>query len=151
MKKFLLFILTVTLLQLFSACTYTDPVIASLPEYQSEVFYTSGGFQDSTDYAKYIYGSVTTQQLVFSEYFCKVNADDVEEILLHIQNFEEWIKVVGGELQENYDFDHAILSVGDYFYLRTKAGEAIGDGVYDYTIYYFDVDTLTLYYFHNNI
>ena len=151
MRKIALLLLFGVLLLLVSACTYTDPVIDSLPEYQSEVFYTSGGFQDFTDYAKYTYEFVPTEYLAFSDYFCKVNADDVDEILLHIQNFEEWVKVIGGSLQQNYDFDQATVSAGDYFYVRTKAGKPIGDGIYDYTVYYFDVDAQTLYYFHNNI
>jgi len=94
------------------------------------------------------------QHLVFSDYFREVTADDLEEILLHIGNFEVWVEVVGGALQEGYDFDQNIVSTGDFFYIKTKAGLPIGQGTYDkfdhYTLYYFDVDALTLYYFHNN-
>ena len=155
MRKVVLMFLSVTLLLVVSACAYTDPVIGSLPAYKTESFYTSGGFQDSTDYAKYTYESVTMQHLAFSDYFREVNADDIEEILLHIQNFEEWVQTVGAELQENYDFDQNTVSTGDYFYIKTKAGQPIGQSTYDkydnYTVYYFDVDALTLYYFHNNI
>lgn len=155
MRKILLVFLSITLLLMISACAYTDPVIGSLPDHKTKSFYTSGGFQDSTDYAKYTYESITMQHLVFSHYFREVTANDVEDILLHIQNIEEWVQIVGAELQENYDFDQNIISTGDYFYIKTKAGQPIGQGTYDqfdnYTVYYFDVDALTLYYFHNNI
>ena len=153
MRKIVL-CLWVLLLLLTCGCAYTDPVIGSLPEYQSEAFYTSGGFQDTTDYAKYTYEPMPMEYLEFSDYYRKVDAQNAEEILLHIQNFEEWVKVIGGELQEGYDFDCSIISTDDYFYLDTKAGEPIGSGTYDqfdhYKLYYFEVDTLTLYYFHNN-
>lgn len=135
--------------------TYQDPILGSLPEYQSKEFYTSGGFQDYTDYAKYTYDFVPFEDLNASKYFTKTTIEDVEEILLHIDNFENWVEVIGDELKENYDFDKTVVSVGDYFYIRTKAGEPIGQGTYgkfsNYTVYYFDVDTKILYYFHNNI
>ncbi|MBQ4617557.1 MAG: hypothetical protein IJB27_04205 [Clostridia bacterium] len=162
MKKLGLLLLTLTLLLSLCGCTYRlcgytyqDPVLASLPDCKSKVFYTSGGFQDFTDYAKYTYESVTAQDLKESKFFSETTADDVEEILLHIDNFEEWVETIGEELKDNYDFDKNIVSEGDFFYIETKAGEPIGQGTYDkfdnYSVYYFDIDTQTLYYFHNNI
>lgn len=154
-KKKAVLLLMCILLLLISACSYSDPVIGSLPAYKSESFYTSGGFQDFTDYAKYTYPSIRTEELKFSDYFRIVTADDVEEILLHIDNFEEWVAIIGGELGENYDFDKSIVSEGDFFYIKTKAGEPGGQAICrkfdNYTVYYFDVDALILYYFHNNI
>ena len=58
MKKLGLLLLTLTLLLSLCGCSYQDPVLASLPDCKSKVFYTSGGFQDFTDYAKYTYESV---------------------------------------------------------------------------------------------
>ena len=155
MKKFGLRLLTLMLLLSLSGCSYQDPVLAALPDYKSKVFYTSGGFQDSTDYAKYTFESVTAQDLKESKFFSETTADDVKEILLHIDNFEDWVEVIGEELKGNYDFDKNIVSEGDFFYIKTKAGKPIGQGTYDkfdnYSVYYFDVGTRTLYYFHNNI
>ena len=155
MKKIVLIILTFVLTFGLFGCSYTDPVIHSLPGYKSKSFYTSGGFQDYTDYAKYTYDSITTQELDNSKYFNVTTPEDVQEILLHIENFESWVETIGGELKENYDFDKAIISDGNFFYIKTKAGEPIGKATYDkfsnYTVYYFDVDTQTLYYFHSNI
>ena len=155
MKKLSLLLLTLTLSFLICACSYSDPVIEDLPAYARKSFYTSGGFQDFTDYAKYNYDSITTEDIESSNYLRAVTVDDVDEILLHIDNFEKWVETVGGELQENYDFDKSVVSDGDYFYIKTKAGMPIGQGTYgkydSYTVYYFDLDTLILYYFHNNI
>ena len=154
-KKIVLIILTFVLALGLFGCFYTDPVIDSLPDYESKVFYTSGGFQDYTDYAKYTYESITAQDFNDSKYFNAATTEDVEEILLHIENFEGWVDTVGGDLKENYDFDKILVSEGDFFYIKTKSGEPIGQGTYgkfdNYTVYYFDIDTQILYYFHNSI
>lgn len=135
--------------------SHQKSVISSLPDYESKEFYTDHGFQDYTDYAKYIYDNISIQDLESSEYFKIITADDVEEIRLHIDDFEEWVEVCGGELKENYDFDKTVVTEGDFFYIETKDGEPVGQGTYgkfdNYSVYYFDVDTQILYYFHNNI
>ncbi len=155
MKKPRVLLLVIILLLNLCGCTYQDPVLASLPDYKSEVFYTSGGSQDFTDYAKYTYDSVTLQELENSEYFTITSSEDVDEILLHIDNFEKWVETIGGELKGNYDFDKTIVTEGDFFYIETKDGEPIGQGTYgkfdNYSVYYFDIDAQILYYFHNNI
>ncbi len=156
MKKNLLIVTTLILLLCLSGCYYfTDPVITSLPMYETREFYTSGGFQDSDDYAKYTYESVTAQRISKSWYFDEVTADDIEEILLHIENFEARIDGSEDEVTDNYDFDKSNVSVGDFFYLYTKDGEPIGDGTYDkfdfYDLYYFDVEGQILYYFHSDV
>ena len=163
MKKFFIIISAVVLgfvlllTSIFFGFLYfqQESVIASLPDYESNEFYTNDGFQDYTDYAKYIYDNITIQDLKSSEYFTITTADDVEEILSYIDDFEGWVEVCGGELQENYDFDKSIVSEGDFFYIETKEGEPIGQRTYrkfeNYDVYYFDVDAQILYYFHNNI
>lgn len=134
-----------------------DPVIASLPPYRSKAFYTSGGFQDYTDYAKYTFWlPVTERTLEKTGYFEKITGEDATEILAHVDNFHGWVLICGGELLENYDFDPAIVEEGDYFYIESKFGQPIGQssayGKFDsYDLYYFDLDAQTLYFFHNNI
>ena len=155
MKRLGFCLLAILLLLSLCGCIYQDPVLASLPDYKNEVFYTSGGFQDYTDYAKYTYDSITLENLEASKYFARTSAEDVEEILLHIDDFERWVEAIGGELKANYDFDKTLVTEGDFFYIKTKAGQPIGNGTYDkfdnYSLYYFDIDAQILYYFHNNI
>ncbi len=155
MKKLELSVLILILLFSFFGCSYFDSPLSALPDCKTKVFYTSGGFQDFTDYAKYTYESVTARDLEGTKYFIETTADDVEEISLHIDDFEGWVEACGGELKENYDFDKSIVSEGDFFYIETKDGEPIGQGTYgkfdNYSVYYFDVDAQILYYFHNNI
>lgn len=150
MKRFRFVILTVSLLVLLCSCVYTDPVLARLPACKSEAFYTSGGFQDYTDYAKYTYESVDAQSLLRTGYFAEVTAEDVNEIQSYLEDFEEWVATCGGELSENYDFDMTTVSAGNYFYIEAEDSDP-DRKFYDYTIYYFDIDAQILYYFHNNI
>lgn len=163
MKKFCLILLAIILgicllvSMMFFGFLYSHQksVISSLPDYESREFYTSGGFQDYTDYAKYFYDSITAQDLESSEHFTVTTDEDVEEILLHIDDFERAVAVTAEELRENYDFDKSIVSEGDFFYIETKEGEPIGQGFYEkfhnYSVYYFDIDAQIMYYFHHNI
>ena len=56
---------------------------------------------------------------------------------------------------EEYDFDDSCISAGDYFYIKTKEGEAIGNSKYekfdDYYVYFYDTELATLFYIHSNI
>ena len=57
---------------------------------------------------------------------------------------------------DEYDFDTSVINEGDYVKIVTKEGQPInGDSTYgkydNYSIYFFDIETLTLYYIHNNI
>lgn len=163
MKKFFLilsaFVLGLYLLMsiIFFGVLYSHQksVISSLPDYERKEFYTSGGFQDYTDYTEYYYENITIQDLESSEFFTITTADDIEEILSHINDFERWVEACSGELKDNYDFDKTIINEGDFFCIESKDGEPIGHGTYgkfdNYSVYYFDVDAQILYYFHNNI
>jgi len=54
-----------------------------------------------------------------------------------------------------YDFDINTVSEGDYVRIKTKEGKKIGNGKYskfdNYTIYFYDIQSNTLYYIHSNI
>lgn len=158
MKKIILALLTLIMTISLFGCSlvyFADPAINSLPFYKSRSFYSHGDFRDYTDYAKYTYDSVTTQHLDASKYFKEITAEEVNEILLYIENFEDWVDEVGDEVKENYDFDKTTVSAGNYFYIKTKSKDSLFKDTYDkfynYTLYYFDIDAQTLYYFHNKI
>ena len=161
MKKKILTIILYIILIIFGFSLWyfsfsINPVLMSLPDYKTKSFYTSGGGGDYTDYAKYTFDSVNIKKLKKSKYFKKITNADVKEILLYINDFEKWVESTSSiELKENYDFDKNIVSKGDFFYIETKEGESIGQGIYDkydnYDVYYFDVENSILYYFHNNI
>ncbi|HCD90520.1 MAG TPA: hypothetical protein DEQ52_02155 [Ruminococcaceae bacterium] len=141
-----------------SACTFKskDPVIASLGRAMSVQRYSVSGFGDSTDYGIYTFPGAKPGD---SEYFKPVTAESKNELLGYIDNFENWVNVTREDddntLFENYHFSRADIDENDYLYISDRDGEAIGEGVYSkydsYNVYFFDSQTTTLYYFHNNI
>lgn len=155
-KKFIYFLISLLLICSFSACNSPkDKVLVSLGEYNDYVFYSEGGFQDYTDYAKYYYTSVSIEE---NEYLKKIQESDFAEIDKHLNDFENWIKIFKDkddslELVVKYDFNRNIIDVEDYIYIRSEE-HTWDDGftsLVSYDVYFFDTQTLTLYYFHNNI
>ncbi len=155
MKKVCAFILMSALVLSLSSCaTYEDEVLSSLGEYKDHVFYSEGAFQDFTDYGKYYYDSVDFSG---NEYFSKIQPNDLEDLNEHLDDFERWIETfregdASREIVVNYDFDRSIIDSEDYFYLESE--EDMFDGVLflvNYDLYFFDSQTNTLYFFHNNV
>ena len=63
----LLFLIGVLIIQLFSNI-FENPVIASLPKYESSDCYHSEGFQDFTNYCKYYFskdGDIFKRKQIF--------------------------------------------------------------------------------------
>ena len=125
-----------------------DSILNSLPDYIDKEFYSSGGFQDYTDYGKYTY-QISEMPLIHNSYFLRVSEENIPEILSYIENFEGWVEITEFP-SEKYDFDKSVITEGDYFYILSKYDEP-GQEFYDYNVYYFDLDAQILYYFHNNI
>ena len=144
----LLFFLS-SLFLLFEAIIPKDVILESLPKYSEKEYYSSGGFQDTTDYAKYTY-HISEEDLQNNKYLLPVESTDVPQIIAYIEDFEEWVSVSHDFPSESYDFDKAIVSTGDYFYVSNRYQEA-EKAFWNYDLYYFDLESLTLYYFHSNI
>ncbi len=147
---FLIFVLS------FASCAAPeDKVVASLGDYEKCEFFTSGGFQDYTDYAKYHFSSA---KITENAYLSKIQATDFAVIHTHLDDFEGWIATIknsepSNEVVVNYDFDREIIDPEDYFYIVSEE-HIWSDGhtsLINYNIYLFDTQTQVLYYFHNNI
>lgn len=163
MKKFsnkFKIIITISCLFIFAlsstACTIIeDKVVSSLGKYEKYEFFSSGEFQDYTDYAKYYYTSTKVED---NQYLKKIQESDMETIIIHLDDFESWIKEIKrndteDEVVVNYDFDRKIIDTEDYFYIDSEE-RTWDDGttlLVSYNIYLFDTQTQILYYFHNNI
>ena len=148
----ILLILTISL----SACTAPEnKVLNSLGEYKSHEFYTEGAFQDYTDYAKYYYDQV---DFADNEYFYKIGQADIDALNEHLDDFESWIKTLrendaSREIVVNYDFVRSLIDCEDYLYIESEK-HTWDDGytsLVNYDVYFFDTQTNTLFYFHNNI
>ncbi len=150
MKKLFVLVLVVFVVLISGCSAPTDKVLESLGEYKSEQYFTSGGFQDYTDYAKYTYEDVD-----FSEngFFNKISFNSLKELTDHIEDFEKWVQAIKeadpqNEVVLNYDFDSSVISDNDYLYIYDDPDyPELGN----YDVYLFDIEKMTLYYFHNNI
>ena len=157
MKKQIVVVLVcfVFLLSITSCAVPEDKVIATLGEYEKKEFFTSGGFQDYTDYAKYYFNSANAKE---NQYLNKIQDADFAIINTHLDDFEGWIETIrnsepSSEVVVNYDFDREIIDTEDYFYIDSEE-HTRSDGhtsLVKYNIYLFDTQTQVLYYFHNNI
>ena len=145
----------VFLLSINSCAVPEDKVIASLGKYEKYEYFTSAGFQDYTDYAKYYFTSANAAE---NKYLNKIQETDFAIINTHLDDFEGWIETIKDsyptcEVVVNYDFDREIIDVEDYFYIDSEE-HTWSNGhtsLVRYDIYLFDTQTQVLYYFHNNI
>ena len=145
----------IIVIMLVSCAIPEDPIIASLGDYETQVYFSSGGFQDYTDYAKYYFQSAEVTENLWLE---KIRETDLPVINKHLDDFEGWIEIYWesdeiDELVVNYDFDRSIVETGDYIYIDSEES-TWEDGhttLVNYDIYFFDIQSQVLYYFHNNI
>ena len=147
MKKLFVLVLVVFVLLMSGCSAPMDEVLQSLGEYKSKQYFTSGGFQDYTDYAKYTYEDVDFRNNI---YFSKISTESRENLITHIKDFEKWVERLeeDNEVALAYDFDSSVISDNDYLYIYDDPDyPELGN----YDIYFFDNDTMTLYYFRNNI
>lgn len=151
MKKFAGIFFSLILFISLAGCSIPkDEVLDSLGKYKSKQYYSGGGFQDFTDYAKYSFDSVDFSD---NPYFHIMTQDSKENLEAHIDDFETWIQLKRESDSKNevgiyYDFDRSVITDGGYLYIYDNP-EYPELGCYD--VYYFDVESNILYYFHNNI
>ena len=142
--------MAVLILSLSSCSVPTDEVLNSLGNYKSKEYFTSVGFQDYTDYAKYVYEDTDFSN---NEYFELISRDSENDFKKHVDNFERWIEAIKesdpkDEVVLGYDFDSSVISDGDYLYIYDDSDyPEFGN----YNVYFFDIETKTLYFFHSNI
>ena len=151
MKKYIMLILVLTVAFCLSGCGFFgDAVLDSLGNYTAKNMYSHGGWQDYTDYGKYQYDSAHVEN---NKYFAPVTETDTEILKTYVTNFEECLEAIGRNTPDdtlvvNYDFDTAIISTDDYFYIYNDPDyPEYGN----YKVYFFDTEANTLYYFHSSI
>lgn len=126
-----------------------DPVLESLPGYETKEYVSSGGFQDYTDYAKYTY-RISESELAENAYLRPVAKGDISTVMEYVENFEGWVEISPDFPKKSYDFDKSTIGEGDYWFLQNRYEEP-EKAFWNYNLYYFDVDASILYYFHSNI
>ena len=123
--------------------------VDSIGSYEECGYYTSGGFIDYADYAKYI---CTEADFEGNEYFVQMTADKKTELQKYVEDFELRVEAIRfsdpqNELVTGYDFDASVISSDDFICIRNYYED---DPMADYDIYFFDSESMILYYFNNN-
>ena len=121
----------------------------------SEKHYDEYGFQDSTNFCIYRYRSA--DPFMNKEEYRLVSNDAQFRLLMgYFFNFRKQLGLGPDHDRINeYTFDESSITMGDYFYIDKIQVQEISSSpnwIYEnYTIYYFDTETLTLYYIHSNM
>ena len=158
-KQWLLFfgVITAVVLALWACVRFAleNGIEGYLPGIIDIESYTSDFGRDSVDYKKYTYKDTKRlrKKLENHKYFKPVTDDDVEYIISFFNNFERWVE--GEDFASQYDFDKSYIDAGDYFYIedvKTYGDDPDFEGLYrDFDVYYFDMQSMALYYVHIDI
>lgn len=132
-------------------------------KYEDCVYFSHGLIGDFTRYAKYYYSSIDTSK---NNNFKKIQENDLVKLNELIDDFEGLIESYHWdyylddeevqELANNYDFDRSIIDDEDFIYIEvdefTNESEGVSYTVLaSYDVYFLDIQTNVVYYFHNNI
>ena len=146
---------------------FKNKITDSLPKYESAVLYQNSGSAELIKYGKYTYSGVTDAELAKNQYFKKIDLETLDiakmdalmdsaarfDILLGKLDAKDSASVA--DVATNFDFDFGSLGAPNYFYVETVTGGKIDespapDTCDELTIYYFEIETQTLYYFYAN-
>ena len=111
--------------------------------------YSSGGFQDYTDYGEYHFNNATIEKFKDSKWYTQVADKDVEYIKSYFEEFEGCLGYCWYADSYSFDKDKQI-NAGDYFRIYNRYDEP-GEKYYNYDVYYVDLETNTVYFIHKNI
>ena len=151
MKRFCLVITLVIFVFVTTGCSQSKMVGIPDGYIDKEEYYDKDGFQDYTDYAKYMYDSKDV--IINNKEYKKIEQDDIQNIIGYFEDFSGWMKAA--DRLSEFDFDINNINEGDYVKIETKEGQKIANGKYgkydNNSVYFFDIETLNMYYIHNNI
>lgn len=151
MRRYILIIICMISALTISGCTavYKDKHIPD-GYISSKVYKDAKEFMDYTDFCIYRYDSVI--KIEEDSAYQMITDNDIEKIKGYFADFKKWMEV-SNRLDE-YSFDEKCISAGDYVFIKTKEGQPLGKSTYgkydNYSVYFFDVDTVTLYYIHSS-
>lgn len=125
----------------------------SLPGWTQTQSYHSELGRDSVECRIYTYEDTDElrRKLEHSDTFMDVTSDATEYIAGFIEDFGERLEYEGSDIE--YNLDRTCIDGDDYYYIENVKthGGFDSERYYRYTVYYFDTQTMTLYYMHISI
>lgn len=154
MKKFSICLVCISIAFAVSGCSklsFNKSVLSVLPDCDREETYYSDGFQDYTDFCKYYYSDdKIIEDIKKSFYFNELDDSNMQRVNSFFNDFEGW--VAHEDFYDEYDFSTDCINNGDYYslYIPEHLRES-NENYYSYSMFYFDCESMILYYIHNNI
>lgn len=141
MKRMFLVILI-----LLMSCGCSNYRMNEIPEgyIDKDEHYQQKGFQDYTDYAKYVYSD--DMVIKNNPDYKELTNEDIIKIQKYFDDTYTWLE--NQNRLNEFDFDNNYINEGDYIRIVDKSED--DNNRINYSIYFFDVETLTLYYIHND-
>lgn len=119
-----------------------------LPGYtDSEEHFEEDGFQDYTDYCKYIYEPGAEEKFAGSSLY-EIVGDSTTSVEGYFENCRTLMD--SGDRMDEFDFDASCISENDYVYVINKNPGSPLKKYDNYDVYLYDVEGHTLYFIHNN-
>lgn len=142
------FVGTVTVSSIFGEepDTVQSRVEKSMPEYNDHEVHFYGSMDGYYEYIEYYFDDdLSPAEFDKSEYFKKVNPNDIEKIYEYVDRFEKGIEVTcddflpGEDIKKSYSFNKSMVDTNDYFYTFNI------DNFRCYTLFYFDTERKTAF------
>lgn len=112
--------------------------------FAKEEHFDPDGFQDYTDYCKYLYKNA--EGFEKDARFMPVSDFGVDKLKGYFDNFRGWMEIE--DRLGEYDFDPSVITPDDLVQVEAEVHFSDYD---NYDVYFFDRGTNTLYYIHQNI
>ena len=118
----------------------------------------SDGDETSTqqDFSIYIYDKSYDSKFSKDENYIKVTSKNKEDITGYFQDFDTWGTT--SSFSDNYNFKTDMITDGDYYCIAdekvniSSVGQRKAVKIYhEYSVYYYDTESHTLYYIHNDL
>ena len=146
-------IIIIFLFAFLTSCSYSheNEDAAIFYNYKKYDKYEFGGIADFIKYKKIYYDANSEEKFRNSDLYTCIDQTNIDEVKNYFNYATNLINN-----KKKYDFEDSIVTFGDYFYLYTMEGKEINGskrkyGKYDlYTIYFYDIESHTLFYLHNN-
>ena len=150
MKKIIIIILICLILYfgISKLGKYEDEFI--LDGYIDEYILDTGAGIDFSTYSKYYYNETADQKFIDSGWYQKVKEENIEYLSEYFDDIKKSFEYL--DMDDSYDFNNSTITIGDYYLIKTKEGEKIGDHEYGrfviYRIYLYDIEEHILYRIH---
>ena len=150
MKKIIIIVLICLILYfgISKLGKYKDEFI--LDGYNDKFVLDTGTGIDFSSYSKYFYDESMDQKFIDSGWYHKVLEENVKYLSEYFDDIKKSFEYL--DMDDDYDFNNNIITVGDYFLIKTEEGKKIGDHEYGrfdiYRIYLYDMESHILYKIH---